>query len=214
LLVIALLLVFGAAGVSGHLVSDDHCDLQGPEGSYGGEQVLWAPPGIQCVRRQPSGTDAQGEFVSERGWERSGRTGSWAGFVAALLAGFGIVGAALFRRSTISPWLRLTAVATLAFSAAGVLAIVGDGKIAVLAGVVVGVPIAFAADRWFLRGSGHRAETDGLGGATVVLCAAFVVAAAWLYGLGIAAYGLTLGLIAALAAAHSLLFDRHLRTER
>ena len=114
---------------------------------------------------------------------RGESSGSWPRFLAALLVGFGVVGLALRRRPDVPRWLRLTAVATLAFAVAGVGADLRRlaGKRGL--GMVYGVPVAFAADRWLRPGRGFdHPPTAGLTGAAVALAAAIVAATAYCSG--------------------------------
>ena len=120
------------------------------------------------------------------------RTGSWPGFIGALVVGFGVVGLALRRRADAPTWLRLSAVTTLGFAVAGVGAFYGGWQGSVLV-TIYGLPVAFAADRWLLRDSGgDRPWTAGLEGAAVAFTAVVVASAGYLFGLGLAGYGLTL----------------------
>ena len=89
------------------------------------------------------------------------------------------------------------AVTTLAFAVAGVGAFVGGWQFSVLVGTVVGVPVAFAADRW-LRPA--HPWTAGVAGAAVAFSAMVIASTGWLFGLGVAAYGLTILLVALVAA--------------
>jgi hypothetical protein len=155
----------------------------------------------ECVFQEPSGTSADGRFLYEDGWQRGGRAGSWPAFLGALLAGFGVVGLALRRQLSVPKWLRLAAVTTLAFAVAGVGAFVGGWQFSVVVMTFVGVPVAFAADRW-LR-PGRRFDhpwTAGPTGAAVAFSASAVASTGWLFGLGLTAYGLTVLLVAAVAA--------------
>lgn len=189
LLAVAALLCVGAAGLSGHLVGEDHCPF-GAEGSSVSYETRWAPPGFECAVHGPA-DDAS--VVGER-------TGSWPGFIGALVVGFGVVGLALRRRADAPTWLRLSAVTTLGFAVAGVGAFYGGWQGSVLV-TIYGLPVAFAADRWLLRDSGgDRPWTAGLEGAAVAFTAVVVASAGYLFGLGLAGYGLTLLLVTAAAA--------------
>ena len=202
LLAVAALLVVGAAGLSGHLVDDDPCSgVSGQEGTSVSSETRWAPPGHQCVFERPSATTADGRFLYDGSVQRGEQAGSWAGFVGALLVGFGVVGSAVRRRPRLPAWLRLTAVATLAFAVAGAGALVGGWQASVLAVTLIGVPVAFAAERWLLPGRGLDHQTRaGVVGAAVAFAAAVVASTAWLVGLGLAGLGLALLLVAAVAA--------------
>ena len=199
---LAALLLFGAAGLSGHLVGGDHCssvvlfEIGAGEGtSYYGD-TRWAPPGYECAFLAPSGTTAGRRFVYEDGWQRAGRTGSWIAFLGTPLAGFGIVGSALRGRPAVPAWLRLTAVTTIAFAVAGVGALLGGVKGSVLVAIAVGVLVAFASARRFGPGRGHQRAAE----AAVALCAVLAATTGWLLGLGLAAYGLALVAVSAVGA--------------
>ncbi|MDA0160359.1 hypothetical protein OM076_08790 [Solirubrobacter ginsenosidimutans] len=208
LIAIVALAILGAAGLSGHLVSEDFCSPQ-TEGSISRTTTRWAPPGRECSIQESSGTDAAGYFVHEGEWQRRGSTGSWPAFLVALLAGLGVAGLTLRRWPAVAAWLRLTALTTFVFAVAGVAAIYAGWYGSLAVGLVYGVPAAAVADR--LVRPGPRAEVPesaGLVGAAVAFCAMFVAAAGWVYGLGVSTYGLTLLLVAITAAAGVSLVSR------
>ena len=166
------------------------------EGSHTRGDITWTPPGIACFTQDASGTDATGRFTYDGAWRLSDRTGSWPTFLGGLLAGVAVVGLALLRRPGAPAWLRLTAVTTIAFAVAGAGAFMGGWQGSALVGVLYAPLVAFAADWWFEPGR----RGAGLAGAAVAFAAAVVASAGDLYGFGLAAYGVTLLLVAALAA--------------
>jgi hypothetical protein len=198
LLAVAALLVVGAAGLSGHLVDDDHCSgFLVEEGTGVRGEHRWAPPGVECVVAGPPGASPSATDEAQR----RGRVGSWPAFLGTLLAGLGVVGLARARRPAGPPGLRLAAATTLAFAAAGAGALVGGWPASVFVGAALGVPVAFVADRR-LRPD-HRARSRwpaGTSGAVVALAALAVASTGWLLGLGVAAYGLTLLVVALVPA--------------
>jgi hypothetical protein len=200
LLAIAVLLGLGAAGLSGHLVGEDHCMLT-VEGSSGAIETHWTPPGVECVIEEPSGVDARGHFTYDGRERRSDRTGSWPLFFGALLGGLGVVGLALRRRPDVPAWLRLAAVTTLTFAVAGTGTLVGGWLFSVVTVVWIGVPVAFLADRLLRPGRWNALPwTAGPVGAAVAVSATVIASFGYLAGFGAAAYGLTILLVAAVAA--------------
>jgi hypothetical protein len=208
LIAVVAVVFLGAAGLSGHLVSEDFCSPQ-TEGSISRTTTRWAPPGRECAIQESSGTDAAGFFVYDDEWQTRASTGSWPVFLIALLAGLGVAGLTLRRWPAVPAWLRLTALTTLVFAVAGVAAIYTGWYGSLAIGLVYGVPVAAVADR--LVRPGPRAEVPvsaGLVGAAVAFCAMFVAAAGWIVGLGVSTYGLTLLLVAITAAAGVSVFSR------
>jgi hypothetical protein len=180
--VAALLLVYGAAGLSGHIVANDPC-LPSVEGTDRWAETVWNPPGIECV------SESSGRA------RRSQLSGTWPGFLGALAFGVTVIGLALGPRRT---WLRPAAVTTLTFAFGGALAVEAGWQMMAVGLFYLGLPVAITAD-WGLRG-GTGPWLKGFRTGAVAYVAAGVALIGDLFGFGGLAYGMTILLVAALAA--------------
>ena len=201
---IAALLVVGAAGLSGHITLDD-CMSRGvgeSEGTYAHDSARWWPPGHECVYHEPIATEADGRFVYGDAPTEVSSDGSVAAFLGTLLAG-ALLWLLVARSGPHVPAaLRLTAATALAFAAVGAGAWLGGVFfIGLFTGWLVGVPLAYLADRSLRprrgRGLPLRAGSAGAAVAAVAVPAAGV---ALLFGLGLGAFVIVLVAVALLGA--------------
>jgi hypothetical protein len=161
-LVVAVLLVLGAAGLSS-LEGDDYCSENYPAGfgagsSYSASYALW-PLGPTCEYTGPGARTA------------TVKVGEPIGFFGALIVG-GVVW--WWREQFRTAWA-----ATLVFAVAGVGSVVAGWLLAFLAGFAIGVPLAMYATRSVWR---------GLVAAGALVCAG----ALWLLGAGLLAFAIPL----------------------
>jgi hypothetical protein len=159
-LLVALLLVLGAAGLSS-LADDDYCGENYPSGfgegsSYTTSYALW-PLGPSCEYSGPDGSTA------------TLKTGQPVGFFGALIVG-GVVW--WWREQLRAAWA-----AVLVFAVFGVAALAGGWVLGLLAGALVGVPVAAAT-----TGSVWRALVAG--------AALAVAGLLWLLGAGMLAFAI------------------------
>jgi hypothetical protein len=197
LLAVAALLILGAAGFSGYLtLPNDRCSLTG-EGTSVHIDTRWTPPGIECVYESSPRADDGKLFTYDEQFLPDERSGSWPVFLGTLLFGLATVFAALRRRPVAPAWLRMAAVTTLTFAFGGALAVEGGVQVLVIGLFYLGLPFAITAD-WALQGGGRPWQAS-LAGAVVALPAAAFATFAFLM-VGIAAYGVTIVLVAGLAA--------------
>jgi hypothetical protein len=132
---VAVLLVIGAAGLSS-LQDDDWCGSHYPagfgEGSGAGTAIALWPLGVECRYTAPDGSTA------------TVKSGEPVGFFGALIIG-GVVW--WWREQFRAAWAT-----TLVFAVAGVGALVAGWLPALIAGFLIGVPLAIVATRSALRG--------------------------------------------------------------
>jgi hypothetical protein len=199
LLAVAALLLLGAAGYSGYVpLPNDPC-IAMSEGTSSRIETRWTPPGIECVYREEPGSDDGTLFNYEGdGYLPDEPSGSWPAFLGVLAFGVAVVALGLRRWPTIPAWLRLTTGTTLTFAVGGAMAIAGGVQPLIVGLLWLGLPISITID-WLLRGR-DRPWSYGFGGAAVALPSAAFATLAYLFGFGLAAYGATILLVAAVTA--------------
>jgi hypothetical protein len=201
---LAALLVLGAAGLSGHITLDD-CMSRGvaeSEGTYAhGDARRW-PPGYECVYYEPIATEADGRFVYTERPTTVSSDGSVSAFLGTLVAGALLWLLAARSRPHVPAALRLTAATALAFAAVGAGAWVGGVVfLGLFTGWMVGVPLAYVADRSLRPGRGRELPLRaGAVGAAVAAVAVPAAGVALLFGLGIGAFVIVLVAVALLGA--------------
>lgn len=181
------LMVAGAAGLAS-LRDDDYCSPSEELGDAQWKVLAW-PPGVGCEQTFADGT-------------RQTEEPSTPAFLL-VLGGMALTGVAVVRnRRRVPAPVRLTAAAAVALAWMGVGGLEGGYQLGVMVGLVLGVPSAYAIDRW-ARGSEAPAtpRDAGLLGAAVGSGAVLLDAFFDLLVGGAAPFLLSLGLIA-LAASY------------
>jgi hypothetical protein len=206
----AALVTLGAAGLSGFLTFPEHClqahaleasrSSEVREGTIVSSRTRVWPPGAECTYVAPTRTDVDGRFIYRDASTEVRREGSTAVFFAVLAIGVLIAILVIHAWPRVPRALRLTATTGLAFAAFGAGAVVGGVALGLMAGWGIGLPLAYAADRWL--GRHERGITAGLTGAAVAFIAvpAAVVLLMLDGGLGVGAFAVVIVAVALLSA--------------